>query len=199
MISKRKSLQQVVLDLMETGKKRRLFTRMWSTTPEYICILEEQKCPVHPMVTFKDKVVSLSALVQHLIAQRPICTEVSAFSEEKRHAASTELYSQLVIENHSQEILFLDTSKTCNYTKVEKFFQSKDKNSKNGVLVVVEDCGSLNKEFLQECVFPFNGAALIVSLKEDLVCKITFLKFLAYYGPSLETVNAILLNRRALA
>lgn len=110
MIDEKRSLQQVVFGLMETGKSRYL-TRLWSTTPEDICILKKKDCPVHPALIHEGETSTVTAVVKHVKTHSESFTIVAAASEEERQAASSELYSQSIIENPelSEVILYLNT------------------------------------------------------------------------------------------
>lgn len=173
MVDKNKSLQRVIFDLMETGGKTSQLTRLWSTAPEDICILSRQECPVHPMVILEGETMTLAAVVEQIKICNQRLTVVEAASEDEKHAASSELYSQLVIEGLSKVVLYLDASNFLDETDLKKQRVDrcrKSASSGESTLVVVEDC-ELNArnsllDFLKAILC--NGCnALIVTLQTN--------------------------------
>lgn len=176
MIDEKKSLQHLVFDLMETGKTNQL-TRLWSTAPEDICILDKKDRPVYPMLFLEDETMTLAEVVEQIKIRSQRLTVVAAASVDEKHVVSVELYSQLLIEHHAQVILYLDASDTLDQTEEKRqriaSVVNKCKNSEKcgeSTLVVVEDCGTNTRKFLQDflqSLLSYEGDAVIVTVQRN--------------------------------
>jgi hypothetical protein len=178
MIDTKRSLQQVVSSLMETGKKRNL-TRLWSTSPEEICIIKQKECPVHPSLILDGETMTLAAVVMQVKTRSERLFVVAAASEQEKHAASAELYSQSVIENCAEVILYLNTLDYLGPNEVQqqrarrvesKCKKNADIESKESILIVVEYSGIEKRDFLRSILtflLRCEGRALIIAAEQS--------------------------------